>query len=47
MKNKPCECGRRVFCMKCRRTHLCLRWCKKFNESLNCEKFRPQKVLEQ
>ncbi len=37
--NEVCECGRELFCSKCRKTHLCLTWCDKYRESLDCKKF--------
>ena len=39
MPEENCKCGRKLLCKKCGKTHLCLRWCDKYEESLDCKKF--------
>lgn len=32
-----CECGAKVFCPICGKTHICLRWCNSFRDNMQCD----------
>ncbi len=35
-KSKNCECEAKLLCTKCGKTHLCLKWCDNYENSLEC-----------
>jgi len=37
MENKECKCGAKLYCIRCGKMHLCLRWCDNFYNSLRCD----------